>query len=147
MTYRASSIVKPNRRELAEANKVELSENFDLGQLEDLMRATKLLQCDTLFVTLSEMGMAALDVNNVFYHRPALSNNITDVCGAGDSVFAVAIDSWIRHLSMEKVLHRCLQAGKAGLYRPGTLRYFPRISTNEFRFFRIAFTGSRDAPM
>ena len=125
-TYRGSSIVKPNRRELAEANKVELSENFDLGQLEDLMRATKAkLQCDTLFVTLSEMGMAALDVNNVFYHRPALSNNITDVCGAGDSVFAVAIDSWIRHLSMEKVLHRCLQAGKAACTVQGTYVILP----------------------
>ena len=125
-TYRGSSIVKPNRRELAEANKVELSENFDLGQLEDLMRATKAkLNCDTLFVTLSEMGIAALDINDIFYHQPALSNNITDVCGAGDSVFAVAIDSWIRHLSMDKVLQRCLQAGKAACAVQGTYVILP----------------------
>ena len=105
---------------------MELPENLDLGQLEDLMRATKArLHCDTLFVTLSEMGMAALDIDNIFYHQSALSDNITDVCGAGDSVFAVAIDSWIRQLSMEKVLQRCLQAGKAACAVQGTYVILP----------------------
>ncbi len=119
--YKAVSIFKPNRKELAEANQIDVAALTDLTILEEVMRKSKNnLQCDQLIVTLSEAGIAALDRNDTFHYQPALSHSITDVCGAGDSVFAAVIDATKNALGLEEVLHRCLLAGKAACSTQGT---------------------------
>ncbi|HAB89126.1 MAG TPA: hypothetical protein DCF84_01230 [Bacteroidetes bacterium] len=119
--YKEVTIFKPNRKELAEANQIDVAALTDLTNLEDVMRKSKdKLQCDQLIVTLSEAGIAALDRNNTFHYQSAISHSITDVCGAGDSVFAAVIDATKNILDTEEVLHRCLLAGKAACSIQGT---------------------------
>ena len=71
-------------------------------------------------MTLSEAGIAALDRNDTFHYQSALSHSITDVCGAGDSVFAAVVDATKNTMGIEDVLHRCLLAGKAACSLQGT---------------------------
>ena len=119
--YKEVTIFKPNRKELADANQIDVAALTDLTNLEDVMRKSKdKLQCDQLIVTLSEAGIAALDRNNTFHYQSAISHSIKDVCGAGDSVFAAVIDATKNILDTEVVLHRCLLAGKAACSTQGT---------------------------
>lgn len=119
--YKEVALFKPNRKELAEANRVDVNALSNLKHLEAIMQQTKRkLQCDQLIVTLSEDGIASLDSENTFLHRPALSQSITDVCGAGDSVFAAVIDATKNALTTDEILHRCLLAGKAACAVQGT---------------------------
>lgn len=119
--YKEVSFFKPNRKELAEANQIDVAALSNLDYLEEVMRNTRnKLQCDQLIVTLSEAGVAALDRNDTFHHQSALSHSITDVCGAGDSVFAAAIDAMKNTLGVEEVLERCLLAGKSACAVQGT---------------------------
>jgi len=119
--YKAISVFKPNRKELAEANQIDVAALTDLTNLEEVMRESKnKLQCDQLIVTLSEAGIAALDRNDTFHYQSALSHSITDVCGAGDSVFAAVIDATKNTMGIEEVLQRCLLAGKAACSTQGT---------------------------
>ncbi len=119
--YKAISVFKPNRKELAEANQIDVAALTDLTNLEEVMRESKnKLQCDQLIVTLPEAGLAALDRTDTIHSHSALSHSITDGCGAGDSVFAAVIDATKNTMGIEEVLQRCLLAGKAACSTQGT---------------------------
>lgn len=84
--YNGVYIIKPNRKELAEASKSEKISNMD-----DLQRASKIIfdetNADYLIVTLSEEGMAIL--SPITYKLlPVKATEVFDVTGAGDTVLA-----------------------------------------------------------
>jgi D-beta-D-heptose 7-phosphate kinase/D-beta-D-heptose 1-phosphate adenosyltransferase len=79
-------MIKPNRKELAEAAKTE-----KIHTQEDLEAAAKVIfeatGTDYLIVTLSENGIAIITPENCTI-LPVVANQVYDVTGAGDTVIA-----------------------------------------------------------
>jgi rfaE bifunctional protein kinase chain/domain len=84
--YKGAYLIKPNRKELAEAAKTDSIANID-----DLQRAAKIVLkqtgADYLVVTLSEEGMAIVD-ELAYKLLPVRATEVFDVTGAGDTVLA-----------------------------------------------------------
>lgn len=84
--YKGAFIIKPNRKELAEAAKAEKIHNLD-----DLQKAAKIIfeetAADYLIVTLSEEGMVILS-QLAYQLLPVKATEVFDVTGAGDTVLA-----------------------------------------------------------
>jgi D-beta-D-heptose 7-phosphate kinase/D-beta-D-heptose 1-phosphate adenosyltransferase len=84
--YKGSFMIKPNRKELAEAAKTEKIKNLD-----ELQKAAKTVlkqtEAEYLVVTLSEEGMAILD-ELTYILLPVKATAVFDVTGAGDTVLA-----------------------------------------------------------
>ena len=84
--YKGSYLIKPNRKELAEAAKTEKIKNID-----DLQKAAKTIigqtDAEYLVVTLSEEGMVILDAIT-YKLLPVKATAVFDVTGAGDTVLA-----------------------------------------------------------
>jgi len=85
--YRGAFIIKPNRKELAEAAKTEKISN--ITELEDAAKSI-FTQTDAayLIVTLSEEGMAIVTKQGSVL-LPVKATEVFDVTGAGDTVIAV----------------------------------------------------------
>ena len=84
--YEGAFIIKPNRKELAEAAKVE-----KISNITELRDATKTIFAQTktqyLIVTLSEEGMAIVTERSSKL-LPVKATEVFDVTGAGDTVIA-----------------------------------------------------------
>ena len=84
--YKGAYLIKPNRKELAEAAKAE-----KVNTVEELTAAAKSIftQADIsyLVVTLSEEGMAIFDESGLKL-LPVKATEVFDVTGAGDTVIA-----------------------------------------------------------
>lgn len=84
--YKGAFIIKPNRKELAEAAKVEYIKN-----ITELRNAAKSIfsqtQTNYLIVTLSEEGMAIVTERGSKL-LPVKATEVFDVTGAGDTVIA-----------------------------------------------------------
>jgi rfaE bifunctional protein kinase chain/domain len=84
--YKGAYIIKPNRKELAEAAKIE-----KIGNITDLENAAKTIFLQTattyLIVTLSEEGMAIVTEKSSRL-MPVKATEVFDVTGAGDTVIS-----------------------------------------------------------
>ncbi|HEY8930755.1 MAG TPA: D-glycero-beta-D-manno-heptose-7-phosphate kinase [Mucilaginibacter sp.] len=84
--YNGAYLIKPNRKELAEAAKTESIKN-----IEELQNAAKVIFSQTeteyLIVTLSEDGMAIITEQSSKL-LPVKATEVFDVTGAGDTVIA-----------------------------------------------------------
>jgi rfaE bifunctional protein kinase chain/domain len=98
--YKGAFIIKPNRKELAEAAKTE-----KIKSLEDLQKAAKVIFKQTateyLIVTLSEEGMVILD-EIAYKLLPVKATAVFDVTGAGDTVLATIAYFIASGLSIEE---------------------------------------------
>jgi D-beta-D-heptose 7-phosphate kinase/D-beta-D-heptose 1-phosphate adenosyltransferase len=83
--YRGATTIKPNRAELSEISQISIAA-FDNLVLE-ARRIIKTLELEHLMVTLSEEGMACISRDAVI-RVPAMSREVFDVSGAGDTVLA-----------------------------------------------------------
>jgi rfaE bifunctional protein kinase chain/domain len=84
--YKGAYLIKPNRKELAEAAKTE-----KISNTADLQNAAKIIFLQTgtthLIVTLSEEGMAIV-TGETSILLPVKATEVFDVTGAGDTVIA-----------------------------------------------------------
>jgi rfaE bifunctional protein kinase chain/domain len=84
--YKGAFIIKPNRKELAEAAGAE-----KIRSIEDLQKAARVIfrqtEAEYLVVTLSEEGMVILD-EITYKLLPVKATAVFDVTGAGDTVLA-----------------------------------------------------------
>ncbi|BAU55242.1 D-beta-D-heptose 7-phosphate kinase [Mucilaginibacter gotjawali] len=98
--YKGAFIIKPNRKELAEAAKTE-----KISNLADLENAAKTIFLQTgtdyLIVTLSEEGMAIITEQSSKL-MPVKATEVFDVTGAGDTVIAVIAYFTALGLSVEE---------------------------------------------
>jgi rfaE bifunctional protein kinase chain/domain len=98
--YKGAFIIKPNKKELAEAAKAERINN-----IADVQAAAKTIfditDIEYLVVTLSEEGMAIITPNN---HTllPVKATEVFDVTGAGDTVLAAMAYFIASGLSVEE---------------------------------------------
>jgi D-beta-D-heptose 7-phosphate kinase/D-beta-D-heptose 1-phosphate adenosyltransferase len=84
--YRGAYLIKPNRKELAEAAKTEKIKNF--ADIQSAAQAIFLqTNTDYLVVTLSEEGMAIITQSSNQL-LPVKATEVFDVTGAGDTVIA-----------------------------------------------------------
>lgn len=84
--YKGAYLIKPNRKELAEAAKTE-----KINSINDIQEAAKIIFEQTktsyLIVTLSEEGMAIVTEQGIEV-LPVKATEVFDVTGAGDTVIA-----------------------------------------------------------
>jgi rfaE bifunctional protein kinase chain/domain len=98
--YEGAYIIKPNRKELAEAAKTE-----SIHTNEALIKAANVILDTTkatyLIVTLSEAGIAIITKND-FKIIPVVATEVYDVTGAGDTVIATLAYCLSMGLNMEE---------------------------------------------
>ena len=83
--YAGADLIKPNRRELAEATGMDVSDEAALVAAARHLRAAH--RFGAVLVTRGEDGMTLLDDDGV-HHFPAEAAEVFDVSGAGDTVAA-----------------------------------------------------------
>jgi D-beta-D-heptose 7-phosphate kinase / D-beta-D-heptose 1-phosphate adenosyltransferase len=85
--YRGATLLKPNRKEFAEATRSRLdSEKSIADGAHEIMQ---LADCEAVLVTQSEHGMTLVPRTGEAIHVPGLPVRVRDVSGAGDTVAAV----------------------------------------------------------
>ncbi|RYU89913.1 D-glycero-beta-D-manno-heptose-7-phosphate kinase [Mucilaginibacter terrigena] len=98
--YKGAYIIKPNRKELAEAAKTERITNID-----ELQQAARIIIKQTgaeyIVVTLSEQGMVII---SELAHKllPVKATSVFDVTGAGDTVLATMAYFMAQGLNVEE---------------------------------------------
>ena len=99
--YKKIKLFKPNYKELAQGLNLDIPKH----NIEKLSVAVQEYQqkqeIDTLMVTLSEHGVLSATKDG-FKHLPAISREIADVSGAGDTVISVAALCMIAGLNAEQ---------------------------------------------
>lgn len=89
-SYKNATLFKPNLKEVKEALDMEVDALNDQSLIVVATRLIDLLQCDNVFITLSEHGAFYMNKNKEYHHLKAHPRNIVDVSGAGDTVISVA---------------------------------------------------------
>lgn len=85
--YRGTTLLTPNRKELAEATRRHAASD---AEIEDAAREAMLMAgCGAILVTRSENGMSLVARDEKPIHVPAHAVKVRDVSGAGDTVAAV----------------------------------------------------------
>jgi D-beta-D-heptose 7-phosphate kinase/D-beta-D-heptose 1-phosphate adenosyltransferase len=84
--YRGATLVKPNRRELADAS------GLPVGTPDEIVAAARRLiveaEVEALLVSLSQDGMMLVEADGAVHVLPAQAREVFDVSGAGDTVVA-----------------------------------------------------------
>ena len=116
--YKGAFIIKPNRKELADAAKTEKIKTID-----DLQKAAKVIFRQTgveyLIVTLSEEGMVILD-ELAYKLLPVKATAVFDVTGAGDTVLATMAYFIASGLSIEESCELANHAAAIVIRRVGS---------------------------
>ena len=98
--YKGAYIIKPNRKELAEAAKTEKITNID--ELQEAARIIlKQTGAEYIVVTLSEQGMVIIS-ELTYKLLPVKATSVFDVTGAGDTVLATMAYFMAQGLNVEE---------------------------------------------
>jgi rfaE bifunctional protein kinase chain/domain len=107
--YQNVTLFKPNFKEITEA--LQTKTNIKLADLEQLTKILKTqMPHQNTMITLSEKGVFTFD-GNIAQIAPTTPRNIADVCGAGDSVIAVAALGLAAELPMHTIAQLANIAG------------------------------------
>ena len=87
--YKKVRLFKPNYKELIRGLKVDLDKHDIKKLAQEIAKYQAEQQIETVLVTLSEQGILT-SRNGQHMHIPAVSREIADVSGAGDTVISVA---------------------------------------------------------
>lgn len=116
--YRQATVLTPNRKELGAALGMEGV------PLEALLTAAapfrERLEVRHLAVTLSELGIALIQKNQLPQHIPAMAREVFDVSGAGDTVIATLAAGLACGLGILDALHLANLAAGVVVGRVGT---------------------------
>ncbi|MFL5051397.1 MAG: D-glycero-beta-D-manno-heptose-7-phosphate kinase [Xanthobacteraceae bacterium] len=84
--YKGTTLITPNRRELAEATRMSAASDNELAAAASAL--AEMVQSQAVLVTLSEHGMTLVERGRAPVHVPAYGVKVLDVSGAGDTVVA-----------------------------------------------------------
>src|ERR1700742_1733497 len=84
--YRGATLLKPNRKEFAEATRSSLDSDRSIA--DGAQEIMQLAGCEAVLVTQSEHGMTLVPRQGDAIHVPGLPVKVRDVSGAGDTVAA-----------------------------------------------------------
>jgi len=85
--YRGASLITPNRKELADSVRRDLTDDVDIATAA--AELCQMMQSEAVLVTRSDEGMTLVPAHGKPVHVPAYSVKVRDVSGAGDTVAAV----------------------------------------------------------
>jgi D-beta-D-heptose 7-phosphate kinase/D-beta-D-heptose 1-phosphate adenosyltransferase len=100
--YRGATALTPNKRETAEACKIDPKDSVALLAAATTLRQT--LELDFLAVTRGEEGISVIDATQT-QHISATAKQVFDVSGAGDTVIATLAAGLIGGLPYAEALH------------------------------------------
>jgi D-beta-D-heptose 7-phosphate kinase/D-beta-D-heptose 1-phosphate adenosyltransferase len=132
--YKGALIIKPNRKELAEAAKTEKITNID-----ELQQAARIILKQTgaeyIVVTLSEQGMVII---SELAHKllPVKATSVFDVTGAGDTVIATMVYFMAQGLNVEEACELANHAAAIVIRQTGSA-----VTTVDEILEDIAFRG------
>src|SRR2546423_12685109 len=84
--YRGATVIKPNRKELAEATRRRADSDEDV--IAAASELNRFLETDAVVVSLSDAGLILVPANGAPLHVPAYPVQLRDTSGAGDTVVA-----------------------------------------------------------
>lgn len=84
--YKGATICTPNVKELCEVLNTKIETEEDIKKYGQSL--CKKINLDTLVLTRSEKGISTINKNGEKFDYPAVSKEVTDVSGAGDTVVA-----------------------------------------------------------
>lgn len=85
--YRGATLVKPNRRELAEVTRRPVGSDIEIATAARLLIGQH--EFGAVLVSLSEQGMLLVEASGATHRLPTVAREVFDVSGAGDTVMAV----------------------------------------------------------
>ena len=85
--YRGANLLKPNRRELAEATRRPVGSDMEYRHGRAVLIEQHAL--GAVLVSLSEQGMLLVEASGATHRLPTVAREVFDVSGAGDTVMAV----------------------------------------------------------
>ena len=116
--YRGATVLKPNRKEFAEATRSRAdSEKSIVDAAQDIMQ---LADCEAVLVTQSEQGMTLVPRIGAAIHVPAHPVKVRDVSGAGDTVAAVLAVVLAAGADWETALRMANAAAAVAVSKKGT---------------------------
>lgn len=116
--YRGATILTPNKREAAEACRVDVHDNDALMLAAAELRKT--LELEFFAVTRGEEGISVINDGQVL-HIPATAKQVFDVSGAGDTVIATLAASLIGGLDAPAAFHLANIAAGVVVGKVGTV--------------------------
>ncbi|HEY0910103.1 MAG TPA: D-glycero-beta-D-manno-heptose-7-phosphate kinase [Bradyrhizobium sp.] len=115
--YRGATLLKPNRKEFAEATRSRLdSEKSIADGAQEIMQ---LADCEAVLVTQSEHGMTLVPRHGETIHVPGLPVRVRDVSGAGDTVAAVVAVTLAAGADWEAALRMANAAAAVAVSKKG----------------------------
>jgi D-beta-D-heptose 7-phosphate kinase/D-beta-D-heptose 1-phosphate adenosyltransferase len=115
--YRGATLLKPNRKEFAEATRSRLdSEKSIADGAQEIMQ---LADCEAVLVTQSEHGMTLVPRHGEVIHVPGLPVRVRDVSGAGDTVAAVVAVTLAAGADWEAALRMANAAAAVAVSKKG----------------------------
>src|SRR5256885_5257901 len=125
--YRGTTVITPNRRELAQATRREIVGDAAIHSAAEELAG--IVACEAVVVTRSEEGMSLYAKGEAPVHVPAYAVNVRDVSGPGDTVVATLAVMLAVGADYETAM-RAANAGAAVVVgKPGTAT----VSVNELR--------------
>jgi D-beta-D-heptose 7-phosphate kinase / D-beta-D-heptose 1-phosphate adenosyltransferase len=115
--YRGATLLKPNRKEFAEATRSRL--DTDQSIADGAQEIMQLADCEALLVTQSEHGMTLVLRNGDVVHVPGLPVRVRDVSGAGDTVAAVVAVTLAAGADWEAALRMANAAAAVAVSKQG----------------------------
>jgi D-beta-D-heptose 7-phosphate kinase / D-beta-D-heptose 1-phosphate adenosyltransferase len=115
--YRGATLLKPNRKEFAEATRSRL--DTDQSIVDGAQEIMQLADCEAVLVTQSEHGMTLVPRNGDVIHVPGLPVRVRDVSGAGDTVAAVVAVTLAAGADWEAALRMANAAAAVAVSKQG----------------------------
>jgi D-beta-D-heptose 7-phosphate kinase / D-beta-D-heptose 1-phosphate adenosyltransferase len=115
--YRGATLLKPNRKEFAEATRSRADTEKSISEAaQDVMQ---LADCEAVLVTQSEHGMTLVPRNGEAIHVPGHPVKVRDVSGAGDTVAAVLALALAARADWETALRMANAAAAVAVSKKG----------------------------
>ncbi len=115
--YRGATVLKPNRREFAEATRSRADTEQDIA--EAAQEIMQLADCEAVLVTQSEHGMTLVPRKGEAVHVAGLPVRVRDVSGAGDTVAAVLAVTLAAGADWESALRMANAAAAVAVSKKG----------------------------
>jgi D-beta-D-heptose 7-phosphate kinase / D-beta-D-heptose 1-phosphate adenosyltransferase len=115
--YRGATLLKPNRKEFAEATRSRLDTEQSIA--DGAREIMQLADCEAVLVTQSEHGMTLVPRNGDVIHVPGLPVRVRDVSGAGDTVAAVVAVTLAAGADWEAALRMANAAAAVAVSKQG----------------------------
>ena len=116
--YRGTSMITPNRKELADAVRRHLAGDADIESAA--AELGQLVQSEAVLVTRSDEGMTLVPARGAPVHVPAYSVKVRDVSGAGDTVAAVLATMLAAKSGFQSAMHAANAAAAVVVGKRGT---------------------------